>query len=142
MNDITAVILTLNEQAYLGECLDSLKWCDQVLVLDCFSTDRTVEIARQQGAHVVQRQFIDFADQRNAAINLVTTEWILFVDADERVPPELAHEVQTAIQNPAYDGWWIPRRNNFFGKWLSNGGFYPDYHLRLAKKAKYHFDPQ
>lgn len=136
----TAVVLTLNEEKHLADCLESLHWCEHVLVLDSFSTDRTVEIAREHGVQVVQHPFVNFATQRNTAIDLVDGDWIFFVDADERVSPELAEEVLSAIQDPAYDGWYIPRRNNFFGRWLEYGGFYPDYHLRLARKNKHRYD--
>jgi glycosyltransferase involved in cell wall biosynthesis len=140
VNELTAVVLTLNEENYISECLESLKWCQQVVVLDSLSTDRTVEIAHQMGARVVQRLFINFADQRNKGIELVDSEWILFVDADERVTPELAEEVSRVIGDAEYDGWWIPRKNNYFEKWMNYGGFYPDYQLRLARRAKLHFD--
>ena len=142
MCSLTAVVLTMNEEEYIAECLDSLKWCDEVVVLDSLSCDRTVELARQLGAEVIQRPFRDFADQRNAAIDLVRSEWIFFVDADERVSAQLAEEIRAAIARPEFDGWWIPTRNNYFGKWLEFGGFYPDYHLRLARRAKVRYDPQ
>jgi (heptosyl)LPS beta-1,4-glucosyltransferase len=141
MADLTVVVLTKDEEAYIGDCLESLKWCPQVVVLDSFSSDQTVEIARQRGTRVAQRNFINFADQRNAGIDLVDSEWIFFVDADERVTPELAEEVSRVIENPEYDGWWVPRKSNYFGKWLKYGGFSPDYQLRTARKRKYHFDP-
>lgn len=142
MNEITAVVLTKNEELHLPDCLKSLQWCDRVLVLDSLSTDRTVEIARQMGAQVASRPFTNFGEQRNAALALVQTEWVFFVDADERVSPELAQEVRAAIQLSDHAGWWVPTRNNFFGKWLAHGGFYPDYHLRLARKERLRYDPQ
>ena len=141
MNGITAVVLTKNEEVYIADCLDSLQWCDQVVVLDSLSSDRTVEIARQHGAQVAQRPFTNFADQRNAAIALAQSEWVLFVDADERVSSELAEEIQKAVSEPEIDGYWIPTKNNYFGQWLNYGGFWPDYHLRLARKDKFHYDP-
>lgn len=140
VSDLTAVVLTKNEEDYIADCLDSLKWCDEVIVLDSLSTDRTIDIARQFKAKVLLRPFKNFADQRNAAIDIVKCEWILFVDADERVSKALAQEVQEAIQDSEYDGWWIPTRNNYFGHWLNYGGFWPDYHLRLARKGKLHYD--
>ncbi len=141
MSWITAVVLTKNEEAFITDCLNGLKWCDGLIVLDSLSSDRTAEIARQLGAEVVSRPFRNFGDQRNAAIDLVKSEWIFFVDADERVTGELAQEVRLAIQDPEVDGWWIPTKNNYFGQWLSYGGFYPDYHLRLARKGKLRYDP-
>lgn len=140
MPDLTAVVLTKNEEAYIADCLRSLQWCDQVLVLDSFSTDRTVEIARQYGAAVVQRPFRNFADQRNAAIEMVRSDWILFVDADERVSPQLATEVSTAISGHKYTGYWIPTHNHHVGKLILYAGLHPDYHLRLFKRAKGRYD--
>ncbi len=90
MSDLTAVVLTKNEEEIIADCLESLKWCYSVLLLDSFSTDQTVEIARQKDAEVVQQHFVNFADQRNTAIEMVDNEWILFVDADETVAPNLA----------------------------------------------------
>ena len=140
VSDLTAVVLTKNEETYIADCLESLKWCHNVIVLDSLSTDRTVEITHQHGAKVILRAFKDFADHRNAALGFVDTDWVLFVDADERVSPELAHEVKLAIQEPEVDGWWIPTKNYFFGRLLSHGGFYPDYHLRLSRKGKLHYN--
>ncbi len=141
MGKITAIILTKNEETNVADCLERLKWCDYMIVMDSLSTDSTVEIARQLGAQVIQRSFLNYADQRNAAIEIVKSDWIFFVDADERVSGELAEEVKLAIQEPEYDGWWIPTRNNYFGKWLGYGGFYPDFHLRVGRKGNYRFDP-
>lgn len=141
MINLTAVVLTKNEEAYIAGCLESLGWCGEVVVLDSISSDRTVEIARQAGARVVLRPFQNFADQRNAAIDLVSDGWVFFVDADERVPLELAEEVRQAVQARDMDGWWVPEKNYYFGRLLNHGGFYPDYHLRLFRKGKVHFDP-
>ena len=94
---LTAIVLTLNEQAHLPECLASLAFADALLVFDSFSSDRTVEIAIAAGARVVQRAFKDYAAQRNAALDAVQIDWVLFVDADERVPAQLAQEVRSAI---------------------------------------------
>jgi glycosyltransferase involved in cell wall biosynthesis len=141
VSSISAIVLTKNEENYIADCLDSLKWCDEVIVLDSLSTDRTVELSQQTGVRVVLRPFVNFADQRNAAIQLAGTDWIFFVDADERVTTELADEVRQATQDPAVDGWWIPTRSNYFGHWVRYGGFLPDYHLRLAKRSKIHYNP-
>jgi glycosyltransferase involved in cell wall biosynthesis len=140
IDKITSVVLSKNEEQHIAECLGSLAWCGRVLVLDSGSSDRTVEIAREMGVEVHFRAFDNFASQRNAAIALVQTEWLLFIDADERVPQALADEIRTVIQHPQFDGWMIPTRNYYFGKILKYGGFYPDYHLRLARKAKFFFE--
>ena len=141
MSDLTAVVLTLNEEAHIADCLESLKWCDEVIVLDSLSTDRTVEIARQHGAKAILRPFGDFADQRNAALELIDSDWVLFVDADERVSTQLAAEMLQAIRNPRFNGFWIPRHNYQMGKLILHAGLYPDYQLRLFRKREGHYDP-
>jgi glycosyltransferase involved in cell wall biosynthesis len=141
VNDITAVVLTKNEQAYIAGCLESLGWCEQVLVLDSYSSDRTVEIARQLGAKIAFHPFCNFADQRNAALDLVNSEWVLFVDADERVSPQLAVEISQVIQDSKYNGYWIPRHNYQMGKLILHAGLYPDYLLRLFKDGRGYHDP-
>lgn len=141
MSELTAIVLTWNEEDYIAECLSSLKWCETVMVLDSLSTDRTVEIARQHGAKVMLRPFSSFPDQRNAALGLVETDWVFFVDADERVPPQLASEVALATTTTEFDGYWIPTHNYQMGKLILHAGLYPDYHLRLFRKSKGHYDP-
>ena len=139
---ISAVVITKNEEANIGDCLAGLKWCNEVIVLDSLSTDNTVEISLRHGAKVTLRPFLNFADQKNAAIELAKGEWVFLVDADERVSDELAHEVRSVIQDPSMGGWWIPRKNYYFGRLLNHGGFYPDYQLRLSRNGKLHYDPR
>jgi len=140
VDKLTVVVLTKDEEKHIADCLGSLAWCSRILVLDSGSSDHTVEIAEELGAQIHYRAFDHFGAQRNAAIGLVQTEWLLFIDADERTPPALAAEIQAALQDPCYDGWFIPTRNYYFGKIVNFGGFYPDYHLRLARAAKIRFD--
>ncbi|MFQ5410194.1 MAG: glycosyltransferase family 2 protein, partial [Anaerolineales bacterium] len=113
---LTAVVLTLNEARHLPDCLASLDWADALLVFDSFSMDATCAIARQYGARVVQHQFANYADQRNAALDAVEGEWVFFVDADERATPALATEVRAAISESDKAGWWVPRHNYIFGR--------------------------
>ena len=141
MNKLSAVVLTKNEEGHVADCLDSLKWCPEVVVLDSYSSDRTAEIARLFGARVVLRPFQNFADQRNAAIDLVSSEWIFFVDADERVSPQLAAEISAAVQNQNYAGYWIPRHNYQLGRLILHAGLYPDYVLRLFRIGAGRYDP-
>lgn len=140
---LAAVVLTRNEERHIGDCLDSLAWADERLVFDDFSTDRTVEIARRHGARVVQRALDNFAAQRNAALQVVDTGWVLFVDADERVTPALAHEVRQVIAagEEMRAGWWIPRHNYMLGHRMRGGGWYPDYQLRLLRRGRARYDP-
>lgn len=137
---LSAVVLTRNEERNIEDCLRSLSWADQLLVLDSNSTDRTVDLAREAGASVEQRTFVNYADQRNAALDLVQADWVFFVDADERATPELASEVRSAIESSAIVGWWVPRRNLIWGKWIQHAGWYPDYQLRLLKRDSARYD--
>ncbi len=137
---LAAIILTYNEQQHLPDCLASVAWAPQVVVFDSGSTDGTLDLARAAGARVLQRPFDNYAGQRNAALAAVDAEWVLFVDADERVTPGLASEVQAALARPEA-GWWIPRHNYIFGRLTRHAGWYPDYQLRLLRRAQARYDP-
>ncbi len=130
---LTTVILTKNEARHIVPCIQSLTWADQIIVVDAFSDDETPALARSAGAHVVQHPFEHFAQQRNAALQLVQTDWIFFVDADERGTPELGREVRQVIQRPEINGWWVPRLNYIFGRLTRGAGYYPDYQMRLLR---------
>lgn len=141
---LAAVVLTKNEERHIGECLDSLAWAEERLVFDDFSADRTVEIARARGVQVLQHELESFAAQRNAALDAVDAEWVLFVDADERVTPALAEEIGQVITlegEGARAGWWIPRHNYMLGHRMRGGGWYPDYQLRLLRRSQARYDP-
>ncbi|MBK9123446.1 MAG: glycosyltransferase family 2 protein [Chloroflexi bacterium] len=145
MSRLTAVILTYNEEANVADCLDSVAFADARVVFDSGSTDRTAEIAREAGATVIQRTFDNYANQRNAALDAVadSSDWVLFVDADERVTSALADAVRRAVdQGPAYAGWRIARHNYIFGKLTLGAGWYPDYQTRLLRPDAAHYDPE
>ncbi len=137
---LTAIVLTHNEERHLPDCLASLAWAPRVMVFDSFSTDGTHAVAEAAGAQFVQRAFDSYAGQRDAALQAASSEWVLFVDADERVTPALAEEVQAVLDRPEA-GWWIPRHNYLFGKLTKHAGWYPDYQLRLMRRACAHYDP-
>ena len=141
MIPLAAVILTKNEERHIAACIESLAWADQAVVFEWGSDDRTVEIARQMGATVIEHPFHGFGQQRNAALEVIEAEWILFVDADERVTPELAAEIRQTIKRDDVDGWWIPRHNYIFGAVVLHAGWYPDYQMRLLRRAKARYDP-
>jgi (heptosyl)LPS beta-1,4-glucosyltransferase len=141
MIPLAAVILTINEERHITACIESVAWADEVIVFDSYSDDRTVEIARQMGVTVMQHPFHDFGQQRNAALDAIEAEWILFVDGDERATPELAVEIRQAITRDDVDGWWIPRHNYIFGAIVPHAGWYPDYQMRLLRRAKARYDP-
>jgi len=140
---LTAAIIARDEEANLGECLRSVEFADEVLVLvDAATRDRTREVALASGARVEERPFDDFARQRDAALALAAGDWVLFVDADERVTPALESEVRERVADPrGCRAYWIPRSNYLMGRAVRYAGWYPDYQLRLLERAAAHFDP-
>lgn len=131
--ELSAVVLARNEAQHIEACIASLRWADRVIVFDSFSEDDTVERARENGAEVLQSEFQNFAQQRNAALNAIKTDWIFFVDADERGTAELADEVRRVIRMRQEAGWYVPRDNYIFGHLTRGAGWHPDYQLRLFK---------
>jgi glycosyltransferase involved in cell wall biosynthesis len=141
---LTAAIIARDEELLIGECLDSLDWADErLVVLDTGTSDRTRDVAEARGARVVDNAFVNFARQRDRALELATTDWVLFVDADERVRGDLRAEIEALLTAPeAHVGYWIPRDNVIFGKVVRGAGWSPDYQLRLLKRSAAHFDPE
>ena len=140
--ELAAIILTKNEAKHIQACLDTLDFVDSIVVSDSYSDDGTVEIARTAGATVIQRPFDNFASQRNAAMADVAARWVLFVDADERITPELGAEIRQVIGERSETGWWVPRHNYIAGQRVRHGGFYPDYQLRLMRRDCARYDPE
>jgi glycosyltransferase involved in cell wall biosynthesis len=138
-----AMILTRNEAAHITACIESVRYCDAVIVFDSFSDDDTPALARAAGAEVIQRVFDDYAGQRNAALEAVRdrADWVLFVDADERVTGALAEETRRVIEQGGAAGFRIPRHNYLFGKLTLGAGWYPDYQTRLLKVGAASYDP-
>ncbi|MDM8520548.1 glycosyltransferase family 2 protein [Anaerolineales bacterium HSG6] len=144
MNRLIAVVLTKNEVAHIGECLATLQWTDGIMVQDSFSDDGTVDVAEAVGATVFQDKFVNFSIARNNALAHAASlgaTWVLFVDADERVPPALATEILHRLPSNQAVGWWIPRYNNMWGHTMRGGGWYPDHQLRLLKVDAVQYDP-
>lgn len=136
---ISAVVITFNEEANIERCLRGLRFADEIVVLDSVSTDRTVELARQFTDRVSTREFVGFSDQKSAAMQLASHEWVLSVDADEVVTEELAEEIVAAVENGSCDAYRMPRSTFFLGRRMRHCGWYPDYQLRLARKSKAHY---
>jgi glycosyltransferase involved in cell wall biosynthesis len=137
---LSAIVITRNEAANIGACLDALKFCDERIVVDCGSSDATVEIARGKGARVEHHAWAGFGPQKNFALALANGTWVLSVDADERVTPKLAAEIKETIAYTLADGFELPRRSNFCGREMHHSGWYPDYVLRLFRRGKGRFD--
>lgn len=134
-NDLSVCIITNNEADDLPACIKSVNFAKDVVVVDQGSIDDTVQIAKGLGARVFHREFDNFANQKNFAISQCQSDWILVLDADERVSKELSMEIQGVIsQQHEYLGYEIPFKHFFMGKWIKFGGQYPSYHLRLVLK--------
>jgi hypothetical protein len=142
MTVLLGIILTHNEGRHITDCIESLRFCNDVVVFDSYSTDDTMSLALWAGVQMLQHPFTDYASQRNAALDAVSevADWVLFVDADERVTPQLADEVLTAIEQDGYAGYRIPRHNYIFGKLTKGAGWYPDYQTRLLRVGKARYD--
>jgi glycosyltransferase involved in cell wall biosynthesis len=137
---ISVVILTHNEETNIGRCLDSVSWSDDILVVDSFSEDRTVEISKRQGARVIQRAFEDFSSQRNFASEQgnLKYEWLLHLDADEIVSPELRAELLAAVLGDK-DAYRVSSKLIFRGKFLRHAGLFPWYQVRFGRKQALRF---
>lgn len=138
MAHLSVIVLTLNEERNIGDCLESVRWADEIIVADSGSTDRTVEIARRYTDRVLTISWAGYGAARNTAIAHATGEWILWLDADERVSPELAEEVRGVLRDVAcpFDGFMVARRAYFLGRWIRHSGWYPSRVLRLFRRGK------
>jgi len=138
---ISVLVLTLDEEVNLPACLDAVHWCDDVVVLDSYSHDETVNIARHYGARIYQREFDHFAGQRNFALDQIDFkhDWVLHLDADEIVTPELHAEMRRAVFEKQFDAFRIASKTMFFGQWLRFSGMYPAYQVRLGHRARLRF---
>jgi len=138
---ISVLLLTLDEERNLPRCLDALSWCDDIVVLDSYSTDGTVALAEQRGCRVFQRRFDSFAGQRNHALNDVPFrhDWVLHLDADEVVTADLVAELRGLVASVGKDAWRIPSKIMFMGRWLRYSGMYPAYQVRFGHRERFRF---
>src|SRR5215475_13887587 len=133
---LSVAMIAMNEEANLPRTLESVKWADEIIVVDSGSKDRTLEIAQSFGAKTTYHSFGGHGEQKNVALDLCTSDWIFLLDADEVLTPELQNEIRNLLSsNPPFTAYWIPRLNLYFGKWIRHGGFYPDRKLRLFKRG-------
>jgi len=134
---VSVVITTFNEEVNVGECIESVLWADEILLVDSFSTDRTLEIARRYPIQVLQREYYGSAAQKNWALDRVNHDWVLIVDADERVTQPLAREILSVLANdPAANGFYIRRENVFIDKVIRHSGWSTDKVVRLFRRDK------
>ncbi|MFU8798118.1 MAG: glycosyltransferase family 2 protein [Gammaproteobacteria bacterium] len=146
MPKLSVIIITHNEISNIADCLDSVSFADEIIVVDNRSTDGTIEFCRQKGAKItVTSDWPGFGPQKNRALQLAQGPWILSIDADERVTPELTAEIQAILHHqdvPRHDrlnGYKIPRLSNYCGRWMKHSGWHPDYVLRLFLKDQAKF---
>lgn len=141
MARLSVVTIALNEERNIVECLTSVRWADELIVVDSGSVDNTVELARQFPAKVMQMQWKGYGATKNEALQHATGDWVLWLDADERVTPELAAEIQQHVKedNGAFAGYSVARRAYFLGKWIRHCGWYPSRVIRLFRKTKGRF---
>jgi len=135
-NTLSVAMIAMNEEANLPRTLESVRWADEIIVVDSGSKDRTIEIAHSFGARTSHHAFGGHGEQKNVALDLCTSDWILLLDADEVLSPELQQEIRTLLAGePRFGAYWIPRRNLILGRWMRHGGFYPDLKLRLFRRG-------
>jgi len=143
MNNVSVLILTLNEEINIADCLDTLSWSDDIVVFDSLSSDQTVEIAKSKGARVVQRPFDDWSSHQNWAVQNIQFKhpWVLYLDADERCPSEMALEIQRLTSSESeYAAFRIRRKDFFMGIWLRHAQLYPTWLVRLFQPGKISYE--
>ena len=136
MHSLSVTIITKNEAANIRACIESVAWADEIIVVDSGSHDGTIEICRELGAQVFVHDWPGFGMQKNRALSYASKDWILSLDADERVTPELRDRIVSAVQAAQHDGYYLPRRSQFCGQFIQHCGWNPDYVLRLFKRGK------
>ena len=132
---LSAVVLTHNSGAVLGDCLQSLRFADEIIMVDSGSTDNTLALA--SAARIYKRKLVSFADQRNFGLQQAKYPWVLMIDSDERVPDKLAKEIKEAISTDSYSAYRVKRLNYFFGRAMKHGGYWPDWQTRLFRVSDF-----
>ena len=134
MIPVSVVIVTLNEERNIEDALKSAADFDEIIVVDSFSTDKTVEICKRYTDKFYQHEWSGYAKQKQRAVDYAVSPWVLILDADERITAELRDEIAEAIERPDNAGFSVPRMNFFLGTWIRHSGWWPDYTLRLFRK--------
>lgn len=137
---ISAVIITKNEEENIAACIRALSFCDEIILVDSGSADQTLSIARSLNAKIFTREFDNFASQKNFGISQAASEWVLLVDADERVTEELAQRILQSVELPGRDAYWVCRQNRLFGRIMRYGQNASDWQLRLVRKNMARFE--
>lgn len=139
MTRLSIIIIAKNEAVNIAECVRSARFADEILVLDCGSTDGTPELARAEGATVVETDWPGYGAQKNRGIDLATGDWLFSLDADERISTALASEILSGLKDARVNGYRVPRRSMFCGRFMKHGGWAPDYTWRLWRRGRGRF---
>jgi len=139
---LSVLLPTFNNAEIIRPALESVQWADEILIVDSFSTDSTLDICREYGARIIQHEYIQSAKQKNWAIPQCRNEWVLQIDTDEVLELELREEIEAILRNPpeGVDGFRIPFKHHVLGKWVRVCGLYPEYHLRLFRRGVGRFE--
>ena len=136
MTPISVCIVTHNEEDNIRDCLESVRWAKEIIVVDDYSDDNTVAICNEYTDRVIAHPWQGHVEQKNFCLQQASQEWVLCLDADERISPELREEIQRELAAGERDGFYLPRKTYYLGRWITHGGWYPNYQLRLFKKAR------
>jgi glycosyltransferase involved in cell wall biosynthesis len=140
MPQLSVTVIALNQEAHIGECLASVSFADEIVVVDTGSTDRTVELARTYTDRVLKADWQGFGRTKNYALDQARGDWVFSLDTDERVPPALKDEILAVVASDGpLNGYRVPRKNYFCGRWIRHLGWYPDYTLRLFRRGRGRF---
>lgn len=144
MSTVSVIIPTFNNEDIIKDCLESVGWAGEIIVVDSFSTDKTLDICRQYTNRIYQHEYVNSAAQKNWALDntAISGDWVFLIDSDERVTPELKDEILEVVNQPRVEfaGYYLNRRTYAFGRWIRHGGWYPNYNVRLIRKGKGKFE--
>jgi len=138
-NKLSVIIITYNEEDNIKSAIKSARFAQEVIVVDSGSSDLTCSIAEKNGAKVYHQNWLGYGKQKNHAIKLTKNPWVFVLDADERITSLLQKEIRSILKMPMFDGYYVPRLNSFFGKYIRSCGLYPDFSVRLFNKTKARF---
>ncbi len=142
MYKFSVAIITKNEEKNIGRCLESVKWADEIVIVDSGSTDKTLKICRKYNCKIIESEWLGFGKTKKFAVDSATNNWILSIDADEEVTPDLKKKILEILDNPKFNGYKIKRKSFYINKWINHCGWNKEYKLRLFNKQFGNFNEQ